>query len=55
MPKKKEIGYLFYDTVHNVNCKHFIPEQVDAWVPDKVDFGVTLHRHQAKKNECPLK
>lgn len=29
----KQIGTLFYDTVHSVNLQNYTQEQVDAWAP----------------------
>lgn len=31
------IAHLFYDTIHEVNCRDYNPEQVNAWAPNRDD------------------
>lgn len=34
----EELAKLFYDTVHNVNCKDYTKEQLDVWATGEVNI-----------------
>ena len=34
----EELAKLFYDTVHNVNCKDYTKEQLDVWATGQADL-----------------
>ena len=34
----REITELFFDTVHTINAKDYIPEQLDVWAPEEPDM-----------------
>lgn len=38
------IMQLFYDTVHQVNCRDYTQEQVEAWAPANMDIDVWMQR-----------
>ncbi len=35
---------LFYHTVHQVNCRDYTPEQIDAWAPANINREVWIQR-----------
>ncbi|QDU79489.1 putative N-acetyltransferase YafP [Polystyrenella longa] len=40
------IAHLFYDTVHEVNCRDYNIEQVDAWAPHREDTAKWIARQK---------
>ncbi len=35
---------LFYDTIHQVNCHDYRPEQIAAWAPDEIEMSRWIER-----------
>ena len=46
----EELAKLFYDTVHNVNCKDYTKEQLDVWATGEVNiqqWNTSLLAHES--------